>query len=408
MQQPHWCPNPTQQLLLQACLLSEEKAIAAFRAWLQAAKATRNDPASQRLLPLLWWRCNEWQLGSLRRQYADESAAWKSAMLQTWALNQRRLSHANQLAEQLSRAGIPLLVVKGLPLALAAYGHLGLRPMGDLDLVVPDIQAGKSLEVLSAAGWTPLPTPLKGSDDPEVKQRYPWSLENRTLADFSNLYFRVRNGHGFRHADGTEADLHWYIFHEQCDPGIDETSWAHSLVLQQWNRSSAPEISPHLFMLDPVDHLLLILAHASRWDAIAPIRWVADAVLLVKAVDQFNWKRFVDLAIERSLVAPVRDLLAYLQSQMDLDVPAETMAALTIATDPSTSQRLSMRSLPDVWGGGEELIYLLRRWRRLREDHQLRGQVPGLMRFCCHILGIPSRRDLLQYGFFELQRRWSH
>jgi hypothetical protein len=408
MQQPHWCPNPTQQLLLQACLLSEEKAIAAFRTWLQAAKATRHDSASQRLLPLLWWRCNEWQLGSLQRQYADESAAWKSAMLQTWALNQRRLSHANQLAEQLSRAGIPLLVVKGLPLALAAYGHLGLRPMGDLDLVVPDIQAGKSLEVLSAAGWTPLPTPLKGSDDPEVQQRYPWSLENRALADFSNLYFRVRNGHGFRHADGTEADLHWYIFHEQCDPGIDETSWAHSLALEQWNRSSAPEISPHLFMLDPVDHLLLILAHASRWDAIAPIRWVADAVLLVKAVDQFNWKRFVDLAIERSLVAPVRDLLAYLQSQMDLDVPAETMAALAIATDPSTSQRLSMRSLPDVWGGGEELIYLLRRWRRLREDHQLRRQVPGLMRFCCHILGIPSRRYLLQYGFLELQRRWSH
>ena len=73
-------------------------------------------------------------------------------MLRTWALNQRRLAHANQIAEQLRLAGRPLLLVKGLPLALFAYGHLGLRPMGDLDLVVPDAQARQSLEALSAAG----------------------------------------------------------------------------------------------------------------------------------------------------------------------------------------------------------------------------------------------------------------
>jgi hypothetical protein len=405
MDRPHWQPNPTQQLLLQACLLPEEKAVQAFAEWSLLPTARRNEPASQRLFPLLWWRVNAWQSGPLRTSNTDESPIWKQAMLRTWALNQRRLAHANQIAEQLRLAGSPLLLVKGLPLALFAYGHLGLRPMGDLDLVVPDAQARQSLEALSAAGWTPLPTPLKGSNDPEVELLHPWILQSRALGDFSELYFRVRNGHGFRYADGSEADLHWYIFHEQCEPGVDQPIWAKALPLQQLNRSSQSEISPHLLTLDPVDHLLLILAHASRWDEAAPIRWVADAVLLIQAVDHFNWPRFVSLAKDRRLTAPAGALLVYLQGQMAMEVPATVLAELAAATGSDDIQRLTMRSRPDVSGGGEELLYLLRRWRRLRQDQNLRGKVPGLMRFLCHILGIPSRRELLHYGFGEFLRR---
>ncbi|MFN5195605.1 MAG: nucleotidyltransferase family protein [Cyanobacteriota bacterium] len=171
------------------------------------------------------------------------------------------------------------------------------------------------------------------------------------------------------------------------------------------NRSSQSEISPHLLTLDPVDHLLLILAHASRWDEAAPIRWVADAVLLIRAVDHFNWPRFVSLAKDRRLTAPAGALLAYLQGQMAMEVPAAVLAELAAATGSDDIQRLTMRSRPDVSGGGEELLYLLRRWRRLRQDQTLRGKVPGLMRFMCHILGIPSRRELVQYGLRESRRR---
>lgn len=326
-------------------------------------------------------------------------------MLKTWALNQRRLAHANQIAEQLSLAGIPLLLVKGLPLALFAYGHLGLRPMGDLDLVVPDARARESLAVLAAAGWTALPTPLKGSDDPGTQRRHPWILENRHLDSFSELYFRVRNGHGFRHPDGTDADLHWHVFHEQCEPGIDDALWNRAPALQQWNRSSNSVVSPHLLMLDPIDHLLLILAHASRWDAMAPIRWVADAVLLLRAVEHVDWNRFVSLAQERRLAASVGALLVYLHNELALDVGAETLAALTTPARSPTTRRLASRSRPDLRGGGEELVYLWRRWRRLRHDDRLHGKAPGWMGFLCHILGIPSRRELVRYAIHEAQRR---
>jgi hypothetical protein len=405
MDRPHWQPNPTQQLLLQACLLPEEKAVQAFAIWSLLPTARRNEPASQRLFPLLWWRVNAWQSGPLRTSNTDESPIWKQAMLRTWALNQRRLAHANQIAEQLRLAGSPLLLVKGLPLALFAYGHLGLRPMADLDLVVPDAQARQGIEVLTAAGWSPLPTPLKGSDAPEAEKQHPWIGRSRALDDFSELYFRIRNGHGFSHADGNEADLHWYLFHEQCDPGIDSMVWAKAQSLQRWNRSPTPGVSPLLLMPEPAQHLLLVLSHACRWEAAAPIRWVADAVLLLRAAAPFDWEHFVSLARERKLTATAHALLSYLQQQMEVDVPPNVLQELSLTPARHPNHSSITRSLPDAQGGAEEILYLLRRWRRLRRDVTLRGRVPGFSTFVCHILGSPSRRALLRYAFSEIQRR---
>lgn len=405
MHRPHWHPSPTQELLLKACLLPDDQAIPAWNSWLQVPTAQRSDPASQRLFPLLWSRVNQWQADASGTGDPEDTIIWKKAMLETWALNQRRLAHANQIAEDLSQAGIPLLLVKGLPLALVAYGHLGLRPMGDLDLVVPDAQARQSLDVLTAAGWVPLPTPLKGSDDPGIQHRHPWILENRHLEDFDELYFRVRNGHGLRHPDGTEADLHWHVFHEQCDSGVDNAIWENAHSLQHWNRRSQYKVSPHLCMPDPVEHLLLILAHASRWDKTAPIRWVADAVLLVRAVDHFDWPRFVHLAHQRKLAAPAGALLAYLHAALALNVDVAVLSALNPPARSPAPRRLLRRSRPDVWGGGEELLYLLSRWHRLKHDRHLQETVPGFFRFLCHVLGIPSRRELLTYAVHESQRR---
>jgi hypothetical protein len=390
---------------LQACLLPEERALKAFGGWLRTPTASRNDPASQRLLPLLWWRCDQWQQHALNSHLSGGISSWKQAMLRTWALNQRRLSQANRFAELMAKAGVPLMLVKGLPLALGAYPHLGLRPMEDLDLVVPDAHAHQAIEVLTTAGWSPLPTPLKGSDAPEAERHHPWTRQKRDQADFSELYFRIRNGHGFSHPDGSQADLHWYVFHEQCDPGIDTALWDKAQSLQRWNESPTPGVSSLLLMPDPADHLLLVLSHANRWDSTAPVRWVADAVLLLKAATPFDWQRFVNVAQARGLTATAGALLTYLAQQMEMEIPAEVLKELSPTANKKHNPRATVRSLPDARGGVEELLYLLRRWRQLRREQALRTNVPGFMTFACHILGSPSRRALMRYAISEVQRR---
>lgn len=110
-------PNPVQHLLLEACLLPEERARAALEHWSRLPGDQRLDSASRRLLPLLWARREDIGLPGILH---SEALFWKQETVRTWRHNHRLLACANRLAESLQRAGIPLALIKGLPLALHA------------------------------------------------------------------------------------------------------------------------------------------------------------------------------------------------------------------------------------------------------------------------------------------------
>lgn len=365
----------------------------------------RQDPASRRLWPLLWQR---WHTsGALP---AAEQAAWKQQMLVTWGQNQRRLSQARALAVDFAREGIPLLLVKGLPLALQVYPTLAARPMGDLDLVVPFPQAEAAAALLSERGWLPGPTPLKGGDDHTTCRRHPWLGEPRPLAALDSVYRQVRSGHAFRQADGSEIDLHWFVFHEQCDPGVDDDLWAHAQPLATDQGGHDDARNTPLLVPSAADHLLLLLTHACRWDPQPPIRWVADAVLLLRS-GTIDWARFLAITQQRQLAAVVEPLLAYLLDAFAVEVPPTVLPALTrLAQRRPWGSALDRRGAgrPDLLGAVQELAYLFQRWRRLRRlergvDHGWEGG--GFDHFLCHVLGIPGRRALLHYSLGERQRR---
>lgn len=50
-------------------------------------------------------------------------------------------------------AGVPLMVVKGAPLAVLAYGGLGLKDSWDIDLLVPPEDAARSVRLLTELGY---------------------------------------------------------------------------------------------------------------------------------------------------------------------------------------------------------------------------------------------------------------
>src|SRR6202008_4308852 len=72
----------------------------------------------------------------------------------TWYENQVALHRVRPGLDQLRAAGIPTLFLKGAPLALEHYGDLGLRPMADIDVLVPWADAPRALDLLEAAGWS--------------------------------------------------------------------------------------------------------------------------------------------------------------------------------------------------------------------------------------------------------------
>lgn len=115
--------------------------------WQRLLKACRQ----HRLGPLLYWRLShEHQALSLPdsiQHYARNSFQQGSLKALQW---QRELLLCRQV---LQAAGIPCLALKGAFLATSAYPHPALRPMRDLDLLVPMDQGLAAFSALLAAGY---------------------------------------------------------------------------------------------------------------------------------------------------------------------------------------------------------------------------------------------------------------
>ena len=144
----YW-PSEAQETLLRAALLPGADAVEAWSAVRPGLDLERVDRPSRRLLPLL--------ADNLRRLGIDDPLADRLDAIRrdTATRNRRRFDAGRRLLTALAEAGIATLMVKGGALIADKYGDIGLRPMSDLDVVVPTAQATAAIEALSCAGWSP-------------------------------------------------------------------------------------------------------------------------------------------------------------------------------------------------------------------------------------------------------------
>jgi hypothetical protein len=83
-------------------------------------------------------------------------------------LRARRTQHAHAAAvrarvaadvvQAMAQAGLPFIVLKGAALAHLVYGDPRLRPMRDVDLLIPKADVGRALDVLMSCGFAPCGT----------------------------------------------------------------------------------------------------------------------------------------------------------------------------------------------------------------------------------------------------------
>ncbi|HZS34796.1 MAG TPA: nucleotidyltransferase family protein [Methylomirabilota bacterium] len=284
-------PSGPQEALLRAALLPVPEALHAWRAaegWLGAGQP---DPGTERLLPLVW--ANLTRQGVREPGLARLAAVHEAARVHTESL----LARTGPVLAALHRAGIPTLVLKGAALVAGYYGGAGLRPMSDLDVLVPTGAATAAAAVLRAEGWIP---------------RHRWSP--RAVA--------LTHAAAFDGAGGDTLDLHWHVFAECCRPGDDEDFWAQAVPAEV---GGVPTRA-----LVPADQLLHVLVHGEKWVRVPGIRWVADAVHVLRsgAVDA---RRLVAQTVRRRFVLRVSRQLAYLGGAIDPALGKDLLAALAAA-----------------------------------------------------------------------------
>src|SRR5262249_7855886 len=133
--------------------------------------------------------------------------------------------------------------------------------------------------------------------------------------------------------------------------------------------------------LCPADHLLHLCAHGALWHRPPVLRWVADAVTVIRAEPALDWDRLVAGARRRELSRTVGDALDYLASRMRAPVPAEAIDHRP-RTRTSRRERAARRGLSRP---RTPLGVLAAHWDRYRRVRRLDPGAPSPPSFPAHL-----------------------
>jgi hypothetical protein len=287
-------PTPEQEWMLRAAILSGQAASDAWNKWIAAADIDHLDRGSFRLIPLLYQ--------NLKRIGVEHEllGRFKGIHRRAWYENQMALHRLSGLLQFIHEAKIPTLILKGAALALLYYKDIGLRPMSDLDVLVPVHKAADAITLLRESGWKPLK-----------------ALPRFITTDYM---LAIRASNLVRDKSDPQLDLHWHVFQECLEPDADLDLWERSIPV------ACGDVSSHA--LSPADQLLHICEHATEWNEVAPIRWVADAMAVLSATPDFDWERVLLQTRQRRLVLTMQNMLPYLRRLVEAPIPDHVIEQL--------------------------------------------------------------------------------
>ena len=315
---PPW-PDPLQRSLLRVAFLEHDQAVEEWRS-LRAHLVLDDiwDVETHRLLPLVYRRLV--QLGV----EDPELARLKGLHRRAWYENQLNLSRLAPLLTRLREAGIPAMVIKGVPLALRFYGDLGSRPMNDVDVLVRTDRMADTLRLLDRDGWLPY-RDTQGRSEPLTSG---FSL----ISEHSRIVTAP---------DGFYVDLHWHLREQFVVPGREMTSSD-----AFWSASEPIDIlGVATRTLCGSDLLLHAIVHGlvSQHDARA--RWVADSLAVIRHPAAVDWERIIQQSRQRRLVLILRTALGYLVDHFQAEVPVDVLARLDRVPTTPDDERAYQRAL---------------------------------------------------------------
>jgi len=305
--EPLW-PTPGQELLLRAAVVPGPGALAAWDAWKTDHDLieTELDHGSFRLLALVY--------RNLQQQGAEEPLMprLKGIYRYWWCSNQRLFYRAAAVIRALGLAGIPTLVLKGAAVSVAHYQDTGVRPMGDVDLLVPFDRAADTVACLGRLGWRP------------ARPRVPDLI-------------RYQHSVQMVHENGEVLDLHWHVLAECVRHNADDGFWRRAVTIRILD---VPTLA-----LGPSDALLHTIVHGMRWNAEPTIRWVADAMAILHGSGRdIHWGGLVREAARQQVVLRLRAGLEYLRRSMGAPIPQHAIERLRAAR-PGALEHMESRVL---------------------------------------------------------------
>ncbi len=366
-------PSSEQQLLLEAGLLDGQRAIDAFHAWSSRVRLEDDfSAATVRLLPLVYHNMHKLGLDHPIMQRL------KGVYRHSWYGTHRLLHAVTPVVEQLAAAGIPVLLTKGVPLGLTYYRNPALRPMADVDVVVPQARIEQALGVLGSLGW-------RGEWPDADALRYRHAVQS-----FG--------------PEGAELDLHWRPMYE---------SPAHSAEDSFFTTAEPLDFRGTMVRQpDPTHAFFLTIVHGVRWNVETPVRWIPDSIaILHRRGSDIHWDQLQHLAERYRVLHRLRLGLSWLAESFNAPIPEDVLVRLR-SSRTSLFERFESRvMLTDDGTLNPSILRNQMSWLAEYTRHAAaRNPVSfalGYTHYLRYRLGLSGRRELLPRFVQGVRRRAS-
>jgi hypothetical protein len=217
---------------------------------------------------------------------------------------------------------------------------------------------------LTQAGWHPTYVPLEKLTEPVLDIHHSW---------------------GFVNALHHQFDLHWHVFANWCYPNADDDFWNDPMPIQVGDVST--------LTLNPTDHLLHICVHGVMWNPLPPVRWIADAmVILNDPQSKIDWSRLILQAKKRRLIFPLYRTLLYLRDSFNASIPSSVLDEISKVPVSKVERNLytAIIAKPALLGWRPYI------WHRYLFDLEIKGETNWLRK----LFGFP--RYLQDYKVMDL------
>lgn len=304
-------------LALIAALADGELAHDAFQLWRDQLNWNDIPATVRRVLPLLHHNMSRLNVTDPLLERI------KGVRRYMWARNLWLVSLAKLVHSEFSRSGINAAAFKGT--SLVSYGLVDrtVRPMEDVDIVVQPDRLQAAIDALTSIGFRPLliePDVLIQ----EVAPNYRWS------------------GWAFINNSNQQVDLHWSAFKRR--PDNDAAAWSHSRLV------NFEGVDIRVF--DPADQLLQTCLHGAQDTDNGTIRWILDAVLILRGA-QIDWDYIVERAAAHRALAILKNSLQIVNTVDRGRIPDRVIDALQCnQTWDEAAELLAVRAPSRSWKAG--------------------------------------------------------
>jgi len=288
----HDCaPDQNQTLLLHAAVSDDSQAVQAWRLWRDRVDLDSVDPASFRLLPMVYR--NQHRLG----QTDAVLERLKGIYRHSWYKNQILYREASNVLDGFAANGIEVMLIKGSAMIARFYRDHGMRFMNDIDFLVRKSDFERAAGIMLGQNWQP----------------------NPYSSDVMYWYHRhdFKHGCAFKHRNA-ELDLHCQLL--RFIPDDEPSLWQTALELDwQGHRVHCPDDTHLLF------HTCV---HGVRW-SYGILTWIPDALTMLKNKGQLlYWDRLVEKAEATRTALYLRNALAYLADEFNAELPDTVLRQL--------------------------------------------------------------------------------